>query len=78
MINGLVAPRLCSDDLGLERRDTLVAFGNRQGVEILPDGKAQRVARTWRRCDVVGVHDAKVARTRAGVNRSRENLTRRV
>lgn len=49
MVDGLVAPRLRSDDLGLERRDARVTFGNRQAIEVLPDGKAQGVARTWRR-----------------------------
>lgn len=56
MVNGVVTLRFGSQNLGFECGDPRIELGDRERVEILARKERHRVARAWRRRDLVGVH----------------------
>jgi hypothetical protein len=59
VINGAVDPRARSRDLGLEQRDPLLQFLDRQGIEILLRELGDQIARLPGQ-GVVDIHPASV------------------
>lgn len=70
VLNGFFTAAAGARYFNLERRNPRIAFGNRQGVKVLLRQLRHKIAGARGQCDVVGIHDDKLARCPAGVNRS--------
>ena len=57
MVNGALHSRFCSLDLGFEQRDALLAFLDREGVEVLLAQLGSQIVLATRQI-FVGVHRA--------------------
>jgi hypothetical protein len=67
MVNGALHSRFCSLDLGFEQRDALLAFLDREGVEVLLAQLGGQIVLATRQI-FIGVHGHSVDRGRSDVN----------